>query len=310
MLTSLPILTIEAHSRCNCRCGMCDIWRSPENRSFTPEQLTAHLDSIDRLGTKHVVFTGGEPLMNPHLFELSGILRQRGIRVTLLSTGLLLERFAANILASFDEIIVSLDGPSEIHDRIRGVPGAFASLARGIYSLRGMPVSARCVVQRRNCAALLQTADSAEALGLRSISFLAADVTTSAFGRKEAWPLLRQDDVCLTGSQLPELESQIAQLADHPLVADSPTHLARIVQLFRAHLGLEVPHPPRCNAPFVSAYLRLDASVQPCFFHQSYPPGHDLFSVLNSPEATGFRNALDSAANPICRRCVCSLHLS
>jgi len=30
--------------------------------------------------------------------------------------------------------------------------------------------------------------------------------------------------------------------------------------------------------------------------------------VLNSPRAVAFRDALDVAANAICRRCVCSLY--
>ena len=119
--------------------------------------------------------------MNPDLFNLCDVLRARGIRITLLSTGLLLDRFASEIRDSVDDVIVSLDGPAEIHDRIRGVPGAFSALARGVFAIANVPVSARCVVQRRNCDALLETADTAEALGLLSISFLAADVATPAF---------------------------------------------------------------------------------------------------------------------------------
>ena len=30
----LPILLIEAHSRCNCRCEMCDIWMSTDKHAF------------------------------------------------------------------------------------------------------------------------------------------------------------------------------------------------------------------------------------------------------------------------------------
>ncbi len=63
--------------------------------------------------------------MHSDLFRLCDILRIRGIRVTVLSSGLLLDRHAAGIVASVDDVIVSLDGPPEVHDRIRGVPTAF-----------------------------------------------------------------------------------------------------------------------------------------------------------------------------------------
>jgi hypothetical protein len=36
--------------------------------------------------------------------------------------------------------------------------------------------------------------------------------------------------------------------------------------------------------------------------------GNSLLDVLNGPEAIAFRTGLDVATNPICRRCVCSLH--
>ena len=110
------------------------------------EELQQQLDSIEQLGTRQVVFTGGEPLMNPELFALCGPLRERGIRITLLSTGLLLERYASRIVECMDDVIVSFDGPAPVHDAIRRTPDAFAMLRRGVRALNGFPVAARCVV--------------------------------------------------------------------------------------------------------------------------------------------------------------------
>ncbi len=70
--------------------------------------------------------------MHSDLFRLCAILRSRKIRVTILSTGLLLERHAAAIAAHVDDVIVSLDGPREVHNRIRVCPGAFEKLAAGV----------------------------------------------------------------------------------------------------------------------------------------------------------------------------------
>ena len=92
VITRLPILIINVHSHCNCRCGMCDIWKTTTTEEFSLEQLQAQMAEIERLGVQWVVFSGGEPLMHSNLFELTALLRDRCIRVTILSTGLLLER--------------------------------------------------------------------------------------------------------------------------------------------------------------------------------------------------------------------------
>lgn len=313
-IEELPILLIDAHSRCNCRCVMCDIWKTDEHREFSLAQLESQMDAIERLHVRWVVFTGGEPLMHSNLFALSDVLRGRGIRVTLLSTGLLFERFAREIAEHIDDVIVSLDGPPEIHDRIRRVPGAFERIAAGVHAIRAqrpeIQIGARCTVQKANHAALVNTVYAARRIGLSSISFLAADLTSAAFNRAELWSASRQSEIALTVDEIAGLERQIGKLVDDPFVLDRPQHLHRIVQHFRAQIGLEPFEAPRCNAPWVSAVMGVDGSVRPCFFHP--PVGavslYPLDDVLNAPRAQNFRASLDVARNPVCQRCVCSLY--
>ena len=319
VLSTLPILILSPHSRCNCRCVMCDIWKATDAAEIDAADLERHAASLDGMGVEWAVFTGGEPLMHSDLFRLCAILRQRGIRVTVLSTGLLLERHAAAIAANVDDLIVSLDGPPDTHDRIRRVPGAFEKLARGVRSIRALdpdfPVSARCTVQRANHAELRATVAAAREAGLNGISFLAADLTSTAFNRPLAWPGSRQSSVGLGTEELAALEAEIESLARENqcggFVAESPEKLRRIVRHFRAHLGLDETVAPLCNAPWVSVVVETDGIVRPCFFHR--PVGkldalNSLKDVLNGTEAVRFRSGLDVASNPICRRCVCSLH--
>src|SRR5207248_11086192 len=93
---------------------------------------------------------------------------------------------------------------------------------------------------------------------------------------------------------------------------ESPDKLRRIAHHYRAHIGLAEPAAPRCNAPWVSAVIESDGTVRPCFFHE--PIGsvaqQSLLEVVTGPRAIEFRNALNIAENPICRRCVCSLYLA
>ena len=314
-IEKLPILLIDAHSRCNCRCVMCDIWKTDEHREFTLSQLESQMDAIERLQVRWVVLTGGEPLMHSNLFALTELLRGRDIRVTILSTGLLFERFAEEIVRHVDDVIVSLDGPARIHDRIRRVPGGFERIAEGVRAIHAQrtqfQIGSRCTVQKANHAALAETVSAAKQIGLSSISFLAADLTSAAFKRVEPWSAPRQAEIGLTLDELAALGEQIGKLMDDPFVIDRPEHLHRIVRHFRAHLALEPFEAPRCNAPWVSAVMGIDGSVRPCFFHP--PVGsiatQHLDDALNAPRAREFRATLDIASNPVCQRCVCSLHL-
>ena len=313
-LARLPVLVISAHSRCNCRCGMCDIWRTPESRQFTMADLQRHLDDIRGLGVEWVVFTGGEALMNADLSAMARLLRETGIRVTVLTSGLLLGRYARDIVAHVDDVIVSLDGPRGIHDSIRGVIGAFDQLASGVRAIHAAapayPIAARCTVQKANHAALLDTAHAAQSLNLNSISYLAVDVSSDAFHHAPGAPRGKH---LLVFEEIQRLESEIARLIADPvvsMVAETPAKLRRIIDYFRAAANGAEPEAPVCNAPWVSAVLDYNGTVRPCFFQPVIGSAKDtsLADVLNSERAREFRGALDIATNPICRRCVCSLH--
>jgi MoaA/NifB/PqqE/SkfB family radical SAM enzyme len=317
-IQSLPVLVLYPHARCNCRCIMCDIWKDTSQDEMTPDDLARHLADIEALSVKWVVFSGGEPLMHSDLFRLSDMLRSRNIRVTLLSTGLLLERYAQQIVAHIDDVIVSLDGPSQVHDRIRRVPAAFSQLEKGVHAIHelnpGFRISARCTIQRLNYAFPSETAKLARDLGFSSISFLAADLTSEAFNRFQPWETYRQAQVALTLEEVASLERQLELVSREwegtGFVAENAAKLRRISEHFRVQLGLSQAQAPRCNAPWVSAVVEANGTVRPCFFHK--PIGslksHSLLQVLNSFEAQEFRASLDVATNPVCRRCVCSLN--
>ena len=201
VIRELPILVILPHSRCNCRCVMCDIWRIRQIREITAADLEPHMASLRELKVRWVVFSGGEPLMHSDLSALARMLRREGIRTTLLTAGLTLERHAVQVAEDMDDVIVSLDGPREIHDRIRGVPDAYRRLERGIRALRehraSMPIHGRCTVQNHNFRHLRATVRAAQELKLNSISFLAADMASEAFNHSVAvagrahWPMSR-----------------------------------------------------------------------------------------------------------------------
>jgi len=300
---------------------MCDIWKTQDGKAFRKADLEPHLESIRRLGVRWVVFSGGEPLMNAELPALCKILRTESIRVTLLTTGLLLQKCAAAVAADFDDVIVSLDGPAEIHDKIRRVEKAFALLEAGVRALRAirpeMRITARTTVQKANHGHLRETVQAVRRLGLNGISFLAADVTSSAFNRPLLWSTSRRDEIALSPLEAGTLEKEIEALIEESgkesegvFIAETPEKLRRIARQFRVQLGLEAGESPICNAPWVSAVIETDGTVRPCFFHAAIGNLREgsLESIVNGEAGRTFRENLDIANNAICRRCVCSLH--
>jgi MoaA/NifB/PqqE/SkfB family radical SAM enzyme len=321
---SLPILVLMPHSGCNCRCVMCDIWTANRaRREISRDDLARHVGAWRRLRVRWVVLSGGEPLMHANLWALCALLRDLPARITLLSTGLLLERHAADVTRWCDEVIVSLDGSRPVHDAIRRVAGAYDRLAAGVRALRrhapGFRVTGRCVVQRRNFRDLPGVIAAARALGLDQISFLAADVSTTAFNRPVPWDEARRAEVGLGPGEPAELAAVVEEcIRSHAadfaagFVAEDPAKLRRIPRYYAALLG-EGPFPAvACNAPWVSAVVEADGTVRPCFFHRALgnlgaaPPD----AILNGPAAVAFRRGLDVTRDPTCARCVCTLHLA
>ncbi|MGH9417479.1 MAG: amidohydrolase family protein [Terriglobales bacterium] len=325
-IRQLPILVLLPHNRCNCRCLMCDIWRIRQTRELNTSDLDGLRNSLRSLAVRWVVLSGGEALMHSDLPALARILRGERVRLTLLSSGLLLAPRACLVADNVDDVIVSLDGPPAAHDQVRNVSGAYAHLARGIKALRdlrpGMTIAGRCTISQANFGCLRATVRSALELGLSSISFLAADLSPEAFqhdARPGGWSASAHEALGLTAEHTRGLRAEMDALVREcaPEIAsgyivEGPAKLDRLVRHFESQLGLAPAVAPRCNAPWVSAVVESDGQVRPCFFHA--PLGNirqqPLLTILNSPEALSFRRTLDVGSNPICRRCVCSLYVN
>jgi Fe-coproporphyrin III synthase len=300
---------------------MCDIWKRETHEQIKVADLDRHRASLRNLGVRQVALTGGEPLLHCDLRALCDFFREQKIRLTLLTTGLLLLKRAQEVATLFDDVFVSIDGPQEIHDEIRRVKGAFDLIGRGVAAVRahqsGVRISCRTTVQKANHRHLRSTVAAARTLRFDSISFLAADLTSESFNRPLVWPGERQSEIALTVREVAALDEEIERLivehADdirHRFIVETTDKLRRITRRFHEHLGQASPESPICNAPWVSSVIEVDGSVRPCFFHR--PVGNitssTLEEVVNGEPARIFRESLNVRENPTCRRCVCSLN--
>jgi Fe-coproporphyrin III synthase len=317
-LRQLPLITLYVTERCNSRCVTCDYWRHGRDDMglATVEGL---LPSLARLGTQAVLLSGGEPLLNPEWQAIARLLRDNGLKVWLLTSGLALAKHARHVATLFDAITVSLDGTdATTYEAIRGL-NAFHKVCEGIQAAaaHGAPPTIRVTVQRGNFQQLPAFVDLAKELGARQISFLAVDVANPhAFGRTDDFV----SDLALRVDDLPQLEQILGSMEQthrenfhSGFIAESPQKLRRILQYFSAIRDLG-PYPSvRCNAPEFSAVIGATGRVQPCFFIDGpldgrvSETGSQLPGVLNSGAMSGLRTAIREGRRSECKTCVCSM---
>jgi AdoMet-dependent heme synthase len=141
-LRSLDMLWFQVSGTlCNLRCNHCFISCSPDNRTLglmTFEQFKPYLDESIRYGVKEYYFTGGEPFINPDIFEILEATLTVGPATVLTNATRFTEEKIARLAALRDaseyslELRVSIDGFSpETNDPIRG-PGTFDQAMNGV----------------------------------------------------------------------------------------------------------------------------------------------------------------------------------
>ncbi len=312
----LPVVIFFPTSRCNSRCLSCDWWRSAGADDLSLVEIQALADALPGLGTRLVLFSGGEPLLRPEVFDAAARFRQKGLTLHLHTSGVLLERHATEVARHFERVIVSLDAPTErLYQAIRGV-AALATVERGVARLRRLapatPVTARSTIHRLNYRELPRLIDHAKAMALDGISFLPADVSSLAFGRDRP---ARIEELALGPSEVADLSDVVEEtLLSHQddftsgFVQESPEKLRRLPQYYAALGGLADFPRVSCNAPYMSVVIEADGAVRPCFFHDA------IGSIRREPLATiiathlpAFRSRWSVDESPVCRRCVCSM---
>src|SRR5579859_8204660 len=138
-LTGVPSVFIRT-SGCNLRCAWCDTpytsWQ-PEGTDFPLDRI---LDEVKAHPARHVVVTGGEPMIAPEIIALTERLRQAGLHITVETAGTVFQPVACDLMSISPKLSNSTpDDPrwAAQHDRLRIQPTTLAQLmARYEYQLK------------------------------------------------------------------------------------------------------------------------------------------------------------------------------
>ncbi len=144
--------------RCNMRCVFCEWWKTDIPELPTKKAMAA-IDAVCSLGVPFFDLSGGEPLLRRDLTTLAKRAASHGCLVSMNTNGTLLNESRVSEVADvFDLIVVSLDGPKEVHDKIRGVAGTYDKAVKGMKLLKaqGVRVGVNSVVTPWNITILPQ----------------------------------------------------------------------------------------------------------------------------------------------------------
>jgi len=178
-----PLKTIYFYltEGCNLRCRHC--WIEPKFESGQPRHVRLDVEifrsvigQAKHLGLATLKLSGGEPLLHPEFGEITRIVREEDLQLTVETNGTLCTPEASHAMASCRQpsVAVSLDGAdAEIHEWVRGVSGSFDAAVAGIRNLvdAGIRPQVIMTVMRRNAAQLEAVIRLAESLGCGSVKF-------------------------------------------------------------------------------------------------------------------------------------------
>ncbi|MFC1631244.1 radical SAM protein [Candidatus Omnitrophota bacterium] len=170
---------------CNRKCGYCARWQGNSGELSTAQILRV-IDQLARLGCLRISFTGGEPLLRSDIGQIIDYAHNKGIEVRLNSNGDLVSAKKEQ-LKNLDALTLSLEGPVEIHDAIRGA-GSYQKVIQAAKTARelGIKVTLTTVLTRLNCDQIDFILAKAQELAAE-VSFQPA--TPTVLGDKQANPL-------------------------------------------------------------------------------------------------------------------------
>ncbi|MBN2085143.1 MAG: radical SAM protein [Anaerolineales bacterium] len=195
-------VSLTITNACNLRCRMCGQWSEEgyiRGRSAARQNELGLadwkriIDEIADHGLKNVLLRGGEVFLFPEIIPLLEHIRAKGIFASIDTNGTRLARYAADLVRIGNmHLTVSVDGPEEVHDAVRGVKGTFRLLRDGLARIaeeektRGAALSKSITftISPYSYRALGQIPDVARSLGIGSICIVAYYFIPRAAGEK------------------------------------------------------------------------------------------------------------------------------
>ncbi|MBM4036472.1 MAG: radical SAM protein [Planctomycetes bacterium] len=318
-----PIVVWNTTQRCNLACAHCylDAKDRASREELTTEEGAALVDDVAAMRCPVLLFSGGEPLMRPDVFELGRRAIAKGVRAVLSSNGTLVTPELARRIAEvgFSYVGVSVDGTAATHDQLRRKKGALDAALTGIRNClaAGVKAGIRFTLNRRNAADLDAVLDLVEQHGVprfclyhlvyagRGREMVNDDLAPAETRRTIEHLLDRTRDWHRRGVETEVLTTDNHAdgiLIEQRVAAEAPGRLADVRELLVRHGG--------CSAGTKMANVDARGNVHPCQFWSHVTLGNVRerpFSAIWGDESNGLlaklRHKAQHLKGPRCSRC-------
>lgn len=285
---------ISVTNRCPARCGYCDI-PNRKQREMNTNEITRLFDELKSLGTQRVALWGGEPLIRDDIGYLIDYAKRKcDFFVSLDTNGYLVPQKMAE-LKNLDVLVISFDGPPEVHDRNRE-PGSFAKVMEAFKAACPvMRVFTITVLTRENIGHIDFILDAARRNGFYA-TFQLLHHTEELASKNELSMIPDEDEYKKT------IEHIIRRKREGAPIVSSIPYLKYILdwQNYRESRSSE-RRGLKCWAGTLYCNVDTDGTVYPCSGLVGKVPARNFMT-------SGFKDAFALARNFDCRSCVASCY--
>ena len=332
-------VAIAVNSVCNMRCAMCDIGQRQEDLQFyknirdrkTTLSFQVFKELIDEV--KHfrpvIAFNLVEPLLHKDILTFVEYVTRSGLRCWITTNGYLLERFATKLVEAKTTLIhVSVDGPAEVHNKIRGVADSFEKAYTGVRKLietkeelnRTLPeINISYTISDYNSHYLKQTADIFREVGVDRITFTHLNFITEWMAEAHNEKFGHVCEVAPSSvSVINPKDTDVDDLVEQIKLVK--TNYSKGFAIFSPDIatfnGISTWYNrpeifvsnPKCNFPWRNAQILANGDVVPssrCFnIVMGNIYRHSFLKIWNGPTIRNFRKELRNiGATPACSRC-------
>lgn len=332
-------IVLGVNNVCNLHCKMCDVGNENFESNFAQNLVGSHpinmplelitmvIDQMtDKFPKSKLAYAFTEPLVYPHLIESLSYANSKGLYTTITTNALTLKPKAVRLAETgLNEIFISLDGPTEIHNTIRGHKSSFQKAVEGIRILSTQPgapkISVICAITEWNIGHLEDLLNELKELPIHEVGFMHTQFTTKKAAQlhnTSRWGAIYPavdsniDQIDFSKMDLEKLlyEIQSIKTSNRNIKSFFSPDITTLEQLKTYYLQPEKIIGNFCNAIFTNMMVKSDGSVIPahgrCYnldIGNAYQK--PLNEIWNSPIVGRLRTDLMKAGGlfPACSRC-------
>jgi len=190
------IIGLNLTYACNLNCKMCGQYGTKGNYSRNKKLGELDFSLVEKLvlelNYKPLIYLwGGEPFLHSRILDIISLLKQKNLPIHINTNGTLLGEYSQELVRlKPDMITVSIDGPKEVHDKIRGKK-VFDDVVKGVKKINSLKkrsdaplLKCFCTITPDNLQAIEKMPSIVKNFSMFYISFIHPMFTTSLLGKK------------------------------------------------------------------------------------------------------------------------------